>query len=661
MYYNVYFEQAALVFMMIIGAHFVTRPWLPSKQNRLFRAFLIIGFCSIALDIATAYTIHYSQVVPLWVNMLLNSAFYALQIAMPAMLYLYVMCLAQCINEAHRNQLLLVLMPAIVCEVGVLVNPMTDLYFYFDEHLAYHHGAMYPFLLILTILYMALSLYTAVKHSKRIWKPQHRALFIMVPVTAAALIIQTIYPQYLLTDAVLAAFITMVYLTLQNPAETTDELTGLFNRSAFVTFTDEQNEQKKKQSLIVLALDDMRRVNNTFGVNEGNVLLRQVGQYLRTDMKRTRLFRLFSDYFVILCRDAETCDTLTQRLCERFQSPWPVGGMPLMLSACICRAPGVYAQGHEGSVVMLVEYAMAMAKKRGPGTLLEVDEQVMRTMRRELDVSRALDDALKKDELEVYLQPIYHTGENAFTAAEALVRFHHDTLGVVAPDEFIPIAEKNGLIVQLGAQVLDKVCKFMYVNRICEREDFEWVEINLSSAELLRQDLPDSVMEILTRYRIDPSLINFEVTETIAATGSAIIKQNMEALCAQGVGFSVDDFGKGYANLDCVMTLPFSAIKLDRGLLMQSMQSQRSRILVSRLIDMARALGMALVAEGAETPEQAEQLCALGAERIQGFHYAKPMPMDEYLRFLVTHDIQRSKEAYKYGGRYDSAALFHQD
>lgn len=239
-------------------------------------------------------------------------------------------------------------------------------------------------------------------------------------------------------------------------------------------------------------------------------------------------------------------------------------------------------------------------------------------------------EAIKNNQFEIYFQPIYSISASKFITAEALVRLFDFEFGSISPAEFIPIAEKNGLIYEIGLIIFEKICLFM---NGCDIQSlgFTQISVNLSIKQCNRPELFDDLVSIMNRYHIDPSFINFEITETVVAESITELESLMNKFMAFGCTFSLDDFGTGYNNISKVTPLPFQTVKLDKKLIWTAENCRRTTIGIKHLIQMFKELNMSTVAEGVETKEQLQMMIDLGVDHIQGYYYSKPMSAQELL------------------------------
>jgi EAL domain-containing protein (putative c-di-GMP-specific phosphodiesterase class I) len=221
-----------------------------------------------------------------------------------------------------------------------------------------------------------------------------------------------------------------------------------------------------------------------------------------------------------------------------------------------------------------------------------------------------------------------------YNSAEALVRLNDSELGWISPEKFIPIAEKNGLIVQMGEIILEKVCKFIHDYDL-KNTPIESIEVNISPIQLVQADFVDRVKKILEKYEVSPSQINMEITETATLTGTSVINDNIAALVDYGIKFSLDDYGSGNANIDYINNMPFSIIKLDKFIIWDAFKNEKAGITLEYTVGMLNALQLHIVAEGVETEEMNERLSEVGCHYMQGWYYSKAVSDDEFMKLIA--------------------------
>ena len=247
---------------------------------------------------------------------------------------------------------------------------------------------------------------------------------------------------------------------------------------------------------------------------------------------------------------------------------------------------------------------------------------------RTLSLAQDLANAVDEDQLELYYQPLIALDGNVVTGYEALIRWHHPSLGLINPAEFIPLAEKTGLIHRIGQWVLHRaVSDWAELRPFC-RDDAAhqpYMSINLSAPELASDTILDTIRDRLAQYNMRPDELHIELTETVIIQNMDAVSRSVRQLRELGTGVALDDFGTGYAGLDYLQNLPFTCLKIDRAFVQQIHQSERSAHIIRAALELARSMGLSTIAEGIEDAATGERLAAMGCSHAQGYYYARPM------------------------------------
>lgn len=307
--------------------------------------------------------------------------------------------------------------------------------------------------------------------------------------------------------------------------------------------------------------------------------------------------------------------------------------MPVIISGIM----NAQKLGDSGLILEYAEYLEALSAKNGLTEVIQDDYQTMNGFLYNKRVEQYLHKAITEDLFEIYYQPVYSTRKKCFITLEALSRLQHPELGWIAPDVFIQIAEKNHMIEQITDLQFSRVCRFLGENRYLMRHLLN-VKVNLSSLDLMRNDCSRHFIRIMDAYKIPHNWIQFEITETVATECNAGLRRVAEEFTDAGIGLCLDDFGSGYANLNTVMRLPFSVIKVDRSLLFDICRDEKRAIFYESVVETFHKMNYHIVSEGVEIQEEMEQISSWGVEMIQGYYFSKPLPEKELLELLKKQD-----------------------
>nr|WP_284047766.1 EAL domain-containing protein [Halomonas gemina] len=419
---------------------------------------------------------------------------------------------------------------------------------------------------------------------------------------------------------------------------THDLLTGLPNRTALDDRLEHalhwSRQHQRLIAVLYLDLDGFKAINEGLGHPIGNRLLVAIADRLHPLLgPRDTLARLTGDEFAFLLRDVTTREEVVraaERILATFEHAFEIDGHALHISASIgvaCSDEPVQ-QAHE--LLQHADLALEAAKLQGRNTWQwyqgkgteDTSEQVL--MRHDLHA------ALRDNQFELYYQPVVEAVNGRIRSVEALVRWHHPTQGLVSPGDFIPIAEQTGQIIPLGRWVLRQACQRLAElrakgERVCP------VAVNISSLQFRRDGFLDEVQAILDETGLPPELLELEMTESILLGGAEQAIEMIDTLRGMHITVAIDDFGTGFSSLSYLRDLPIHKIKLDRAFIRDILTNHRNAAIVQGIITMAHHMDLVVVAEGIETRAQQEDLVRRGCDLLQGFLFARPMPLEALL------------------------------
>ncbi|MBU9578361.1 EAL domain-containing protein [Ralstonia mannitolilytica] len=455
-------------------------------------------------------------------------------------------------------------------------------------------------------------------------------ILITLAVLAIALIISVLDLRMEARTAVLAHSLAqanqeLAYLALH------DNLTKLSNR---LLLEDRLNQairtaerEKRRFALMFMDLDGFKAVNDVYGHHVGDLLLIDVAQRIVGRVRQQdTVARVGGDEFVVLTHvdDPEDAGTLADTLLEAVREPFLAGGHELRVSTSIGIAmyPGDGANQHD--LLTNADAAMYHAKGLGRNAYSFFEPSMNANVHQQLQLVQDLRLAIERNELVLYYQPKFHAPHGPIAGVEALVRWQHPVRGLLSANEFIPLAERTGLIVPLGTWVLDEACRQMAQWR---REGHAgWsVAVNLSALQFGHAALIDTVRDTLARHALDPHCLTLEITESTAMRDADASLHILQQLDAMGVRISIDDFGTGYSSLLYLKRLPASELKIDRGFVRDLERDTEDAAIVSAIVALGQTLNLRIVAEGVETAEQQAFLTQLGCDSLQGYLLGRPM------------------------------------
>ena len=411
---------------------------------------------------------------------------------------------------------------------------------------------------------------------------------------------------------------------------THDSLTGLVNRTVFHATTAEALTTIAGSGMVAvlyLDLDEFKEVNDTLGHAAGDAILIDMARRIRGVCRRDDVAaRIGGDEFAILRRDAATLEEVRQfaaAMMERLSVPYDIAGTSFGATISVGIAIGPVDSTSAGELIKKADIALYAAKSGGGGTFrfFELEMERRQIERQALKVDLAT--ALANQELEVVYQPIVdlHTGRVA--SCEALLRWHHPRRGLIAPAEFIPLAEETGLIVPIGNWVLSSAC-----TAAMSWPPHVGVSVNISSAQFQdARSLAQRITDILGHTSLNPARLELEITETLLLQGSESNLLVLRDLRRLGIKIALDDFGIGYSSLGYLQQFPFDKIKIDRSFVAEVAERKVARAVIRAVVGLGHSLNMRITAEGVETQKQLDRIKAKGCDEVQGYVFSAAVPV----------------------------------
>ena len=413
----------------------------------------------------------------------------------------------------------------------------------------------------------------------------------------------------------------------------TDSLTGLANRFTLHGALRAALAQRRLVALLALDLDHFKLVNDTLGHAAGDKLLQTVAARLLVCRRPADLVaRLGGDEFAVMVLDDAhgTLDVgaLSQRLIDVLEEPVELDGRALRASASIGVACCSDADVSADDLLVHADIALYAAKKAGRSRYETYSSDLGDRNRRSVAIEQELRQAVQRGELQLHWQPKVDIESSRIVGAEVLLRWRHPQLGSVAPVEFIPVAEKSGVIRDIGMWVLREACAVA-----AERLPGLTISVNVSPAQLRDDEFIACVRDALHASGFDPFRLELEITESVFIDDVDGALQRLHALLALGVRVALDDFGTGYSSLAYLRRFPFDTLKIDRAFVNELMNSIDTRAIVQMISQLALTLNMRTVAEGVETPAQLSAVSSVGCDEIQGWLVSAACPIDEFVLF----------------------------
>lgn len=456
-------------------------------------------------------------------------------------------------------------------------------------------------------------------------------LWMLIWVVAA--VIQFANNQLLLVGYAGALGVSILFLKLENPEAYLDRRTGLFNEQALQMFLEESYQEEKPFYHLRVMMEKIEYQEDILKARQMEMLVHQVSAYFEK-IKGAKVFKHAGWEYSFLFMKENDLHEAAQELKDRFEQSWVVEGKHVDMEVVFIKVPDCYIVSDANQLLEFVRMFGMHIRHHNLKGIQTMEKSWIKRKEDKVRLVNSMQEAIKEDRVEVFYQPIYSTEEKRFVSAEALARIRNKDGSILPPASFIPVAESNGMILQIGEIVFRKTCQFILSERLWEKGIY-YIEINLSALQCSQPELADQYIQIMEETGVDPSMINLEITESAALSSKEILLANMEKLSDYGVTFSLDDFGTGYSNLNYILELPVQIVKFDRQMTVSYFENEKGKLVMDATIRMIKAVGMRIVSEGVETKEQLDVLTDIQINYIQGFYFSKPVCSTEFLKLLA--------------------------
>ena len=414
-----------------------------------------------------------------------------------------------------------------------------------------------------------------------------------------------------------------------------DRLTGLYNREAFCKRAAAlmQANLDQKYFIIYFDISCFKAINDLFHIETGNSILRTAANYFerQIDPSVGIVGRMEADHFVVcIPQDKINVGQILDGLDGAIQA--------LDISHNILFYAGVYPVNNVDLPVDQMCDRANMALKKVKGNYMNryayYDDGMRELMVQDQMIVRDMEAALRENQFRIFLQPVYNVKTDSVESAEALIRWFHPINGMVSPGKFIPVFERNGFIVKTDRFVWEEVCKFIKQQRE-ETGQVIPVSVNVSRLNFYNLDLLEFLLGLLEKYDLESWMLKLEITESAYTDNPHQLMSIIKAFREEGFPVLMDDFGSGYSSLNMLKNLPVDVLKVDMAFVRELEESERAYMILKFIMMLARELGMDVIVEGVETKKQLDYLVSLGADKIQGYYFSRPLPVPDFKKLVA--------------------------
>ena len=626
-----------------------SRKMTKGRTNRLFIFLVLLSLFSTITDLGMEIT---SNAAPLSqtgriVCCVSTYAYLVLRNGNNLVLLLFLLSLTRTTFLIRKIWVRIVLVFPYACILVMLAqNPFTHNVFTVTAEKGYARGplmlAFYGIALIYGLIGLGYCIYC------RRYLPANKwiALLSVYILAHAAVLVQFLRPGLLLEMFCTAIGELLIMFSIMWPEERMDSEVGMLSWSSYQSDLRNILLSGEHVRIIVIQLMNCREIRNYLGDHNYNMYLSEIADGIRSiRWNRQQHIELYYERPGSMYLITETYDTESENIAERLLSEigestrhYAEQGICLEPQICTVRVPedlknakDIISLGHRFPQIAGHRQKIYQASDIVSGQTFTI----------ETHIEEILDRAVKDGNIQIYYQPIYDVRSGSFKSAEALARIIDPEYGLISPAVFIPAAEMLGYIVPVGDVVLEQVFRFISEHDLSVL-GLSYIEINLSVAQCMESSLPDKIYALQQQYGVDPGQINLEITETTFENINEIMVANVEKLITMGYSFALDDYGIGYSSIQRINHIPLKLIKVDKSML-EEVSSPNGRIILEHTVHMMRSIGKQLVAEGAETSNEVDILKNMNCDYIQGFYFSRPLPQDDFIRFIEAQNRKSLK------------------
>lgn len=631
------YDYCAFILLLIITFYYL-RIHVYGNNRGIILAFII--FVTLAASVCDAARVRYASLpeVSDFRFMNVNNLYFLFFTVIPVIYLVYIIAITDTwhiIRRIRIRAVLCVLPCALFC-IMLVINYFYPIVFEvgtgkkFIAHFGFYIGEL------LFILYNLLTVWYLGKFVEPIDHKRYRILLAPVYICVTGVALNLLLPEQHVLCFAVTLCILMLVLISRRTEDAIDYATGMHTHKVFAEDMTISFRSGKKMQIILLNIVNYKYALRMVGYD---VMLKMLGpvsdeimRILRSHHASFMCYYIGDGKYAIELPHKQTysaasvADEIGRSIRDNIRME--ISDFELEVNTCLVSCPDDVSD--VDSLFMLIsDLDLAHAPGRSlPASSITGTKEF--TMKKEM--AAIIDRALANHYFSVFYQPIYDTKTKKFKTAEALVRLRDPKYGYISPALFIPLAEKSGAIHAIGSFVLEEVIKFI-ASPDFEPLGVDFIEINLSAMQCLRNDLADEIINLCEKYEVDPKKINLEITETASAYSQSKLYGNISTLSDHGFSFSLDDFGTGYSNLMRIASLPLDIVKLDRAFVIME-ENGGNHVIIKNLIKMLKGMRLKVVVEGIETEEMVDSFIRMGVDEIQGFYFSRPLTKSAYIRFI---------------------------
>ena len=647
--YALYF-QIRIVNALLLGIIwflYLKNKRLPFEKGNFFTAILVSSTSNVICDFAITYNLYTSGASNGLIREILYRFFMITICLSMYFVHMHIEALCNKYDKSHRRNNMIVSLPLMAAVTGGIFAPIE---ISVGENGVYSYGTVVNLEYVTMGIYFFLSVIFLVLNHKKLKKRKTANIAMGLGVWAGFGIIQILNPSLLLSSTGIIILELMNFLNFEDSKVYINYENGCFNSMAYRKMLNSYFNENRKFYVAQISFHEFHIVHGKYGHDICQKILSDIGNIVENTLG-IKVYSVEEEVIGIIIDKNNYDEEEVRSLASKIEYGFTFNASVIHVTGTIDM---IYCPDEAKSVPELEDIFSFMQRYRDrQQSFYRYDKNMYKEKERYSDILRILDNAINNDGFYMVYQPIYSVKKGDFHSAEALIRLKDNrTIGFISPEEFIPIAEKEGLIMKIGEIALSKVCEFSQRANLIGR-GIEYIEINLSAVQCIDQGLARQIKDTVYKYGLPYNFLNLEITETAATSSGNMLNRNVEALRDMGASFSMDDFGTGYSNLAQMVDIQYELIKIDKSLIWCCYPEQRKKILMkteteekrdasitksvavlTKIIELINDLKLKIVAEGVETKEMVDALSEKGVDYLQGYYFSKPLAEEEFLSFL---------------------------
>ena len=629
------YDYCAFILLLIISIYYFRMSVRGTYRARIMGYIVVITMIAAVCD-ATRVRFAELEAVSAIRFINVNYAFMIMLSCLSPLFFTYVVATTDTWHKLTGSKIVLCTLPFVLNTAVLLINFIYPVVFEVGPGKEFipHWGYYYNY--VTMVIYLMITLFFIRRYIKPIDTKRYFVLLAPIIMIFCGIVIKVAASAHHVMCFCVTLCILMLVLINRRVEDSMDMATGMHTYKVFAQDMRTNFKTRKEMKIILLNIVNYKSALRVVGYDAMLGMMSPVSAEILRIMKRHHAqFMCYYNgdgkFAIELSKKNfdyahEIADEIARSIRQNIRME--ISDFELEINTCLVGCPEDISD--IDSLFMLISDLDMVESSGRVLSASSITDTKEFTMKKEM--STIIDRALSNHYFSVFYQPIFDTEKKRFASAEALVRLRDPKYGYISPGLFIPLAEKSGAIHAIGSFVLEEVVKFIASGEL-DNLGVDYIELNLSVMQCLRNDLADEIINVSRKYGVDPAKINLEITETASAYSQSKLNGNIQTLSDHGFTLSLDDFGTGYSNLMRIAQLPLNIVKLDRVFVLME-ESGGHHVIIKNLIEMLKGMDLTVLVEGVETAEMADSFTRMGVDEIQGFYYARPLTQSAYIRFL---------------------------